>query len=129
MQIKFLIAIFALMVQGCALVGGSVIPDETRVVDGPALSLPPDFELKPPSELSKKDNGYKAAEKARGVLLGSQLTNVRADDESWLINKAGQADSDIRAQLEAEEVAKEKTAKEGWLSKMWGSTEESVPEE
>jgi hypothetical protein len=57
------------------------------------------------------------------------LTNVRADDESWLINKAGQADSDIRAQLEAEEVAKEKTAKEGWLSKMWGSTEESVPEE
>ena len=123
MQIKFLIAILALMVQGCALVG-SPVPDETRVVDGPSLSLPPDFELKPPSELSKKDNSYKAAEKAQGVLLGSKATTVKEDDESWLVNQAGMADSAIREQLEAEEAAEKEVENAGWFANMWGSTEE-----
>jgi hypothetical protein len=124
MQTKFLIALLALSVQGCALVGSS-IPDETRVVDGPSLSLPPDFELKPPSELSKKDNSYKAAEKAQGVLLGAkEPTTVNAGEASWLLNKAGQADEDIREQLEAEEAALEETKKTGWFNKMWGADTE-----
>lgn len=124
MQIKLaFIAVMVVVLQGCALVGSSV-PDETRVVDGPALSLPPDYELKPPSELAKKEHSYQAAEKAKGVLLGSKAEpQQKSEGDDWLVSQAGKADSGIREQLEAEASAMEEAEKAGWFNKMWGGDE------
>lgn len=132
MKIKFIIIpIIAIVLQGCgSLFAGNTIPDETRVVDGPSLTIPPDFELKAPSELQKRDTSYKAAEKAKGVLLGAKkIKAMPKGNEGWLVKQAGTANSGIREQLEAEENAKKVTKKSTWFSNMWGGDKEAEDEE
>ncbi len=123
MRIKLILPFMfsVLLLQGCSSIfSGNTIPDETRVVDGPSLTIPPDFDLKPPSKLTKRDTSYHASEKAKGVLLRAKSVKSTNGNEGWLVSKAGKADSDIRNQLEAEEQASKKVKKSSWFSKMWG---------
>lgn len=122
----FVLAGMAVMLAGCGgtkLIGGRTLPDETRVVDGPSLALPPDFELRPPEKTQDYEavlRAQKTAE-AKGLILGNQVGNVSetttpmqgatmvSGQDSWLTEQAGAADGDIRSQLDkdAEEAAKE----------------------
>lgn len=134
----------AVLVAGCGetkLLSGRNTPDETRVVDGPSLALPPDFDLRPPT----KSEDYEAVLRAQKtvearnlitgvsgtVVEGVPTTSVNAvatpsvGEPNWLTDQAGTARGDIREQLERE-AAQEKEAEKdsGFWNKIMGKKSE-----
>ncbi|MCA3243774.1 MAG: hypothetical protein INF43_00520 [Alphaproteobacteria bacterium] len=97
------------------------LPDETQVLAGPSLSLPPSYELRPPRE----------GEASETMLRGPASQPVSGSGaESWLVNQAQtQAgtvrDENIRTDLEAK-AAEDKAAqaaeaeKKGLLQRWFG---------
>lgn len=77
------------------------LPDETQVLAGPSLSLPPSFELRPPRE-------GEASEALLRAPTAQAVSGTGA--ESWLVNQAQtQAgtvrDENIRTDLDAKATA------------------------
>ncbi len=128
---------------------GKTLPDETQVIDGPTLALPPQFELRPPRESSDYESllrAQKSAEAQNLIVNGTSATTagmapatggeVPATD-AWLLNKTKAqtgvvADPNVRAELDAagkspeEQQAKAEAAKKQGLLKRWfgGSDDE-----
>ncbi|MFZ2620739.1 MAG: hypothetical protein WAX89_07700 [Alphaproteobacteria bacterium] len=70
-----------------SLLGSKTAPDETYVVDGPSLVLPPNFSLRPPADGKMVEQTLQAP--------------VAADpNDAWLLKNAGAVDKDIRKKLE-----------------------------
>lgn len=82
-------------------------PDEFTVVRKAPLSLPPDFNLRPPTPGAPDDRAPPPTDVARRALTGNaatQSTAGRSSGEQALLRQAGtsQAESDIRQVLRAE---------------------------
>lgn len=102
-----LAALCALALVGCGnLVGNNRMPDEMAVISGPALTLPPNFELRPPQEgRANKAQAIREASssaEAQAILMGKDAGGKQADT-GWLLEKAGAdaANPDIRDMLES----------------------------
>jgi hypothetical protein len=108
------------------------LPDETRVIDGPNLALPPQFELRPPrdakanaAEVEAQASRAQAQSLIVGVSSTTSAEGVAADD--WLVGKAAAAGGtvaqpNVRQELEAATQAEEQkneTKKPAW--KRWFS--------
>ncbi len=85
-------------------------PDEFSVVSRPPLSLPPEFELRPPRP-GEPPRGPSSNTKARALLIGEQppsaaeastVNEGRSSAADRLLNRAGtaQADGDVRSKLD-----------------------------
>ncbi len=83
---------------------GKNAPDEFAVVTKAPLIIPPDFFLRPPTNIGKKPNLRASREQAREILIGqSKSTNVNISEaETMLLIKAGARGSSnqIRDQIE-----------------------------
>lgn len=104
---------------------GRTLPDETRVMDGPGLDLPPDFSLKAPADaneaaLRRTVQAGRSAQDILGVAVSGTVRGaavsgtaaVPASDQ-WLLQQAGgRIDPNIREELNAPTEA-EKAAEEG----------------
>ena len=134
----------AVLLAGCANDGlfKSSLPDETRVVDGPSLALPPQYNLRPPQEAKDYDaqlRQQKALDTAEDLITGTSPTTVvsgsedvssTGDVDQWFIDKAAQqsgvvADPNVRQELAVQDQSdkKEKAkdeSKQGLLSHWFG---------
>jgi hypothetical protein len=135
MRKHFLIlAGIAVVAAGCGetkLIGTRQLPDETKVVDGPSLALPPDFDLRPPSKAEDYEAVLRAQKtvEARNVITGvSGTTNTvgavptpAVGEPNWLVQQAGTAQGDIREQLEREAAqAQEEEKKDTFWNRIMG---------
>jgi hypothetical protein len=88
---------------------GRNAPDEFAVVDQPPLSMPPDFDLRPPQPGAPRPQGVDMKQRASQILFGSigektidtsELSSV----EKSLLEKSGgdKANQDIRQVVERE---------------------------
>jgi len=135
------VVLAAALLAGCG--GGSVfkktLPDETRVIDGPSLALPPQFELRPPRDAEDYESVLRAQKTVEaqslitGVspsgVVGVSATQAADPAEQWLIDRASQqsgvvADPNVRADLmrpltEAEKAAEETQQKKRGLLQRW----------
>jgi hypothetical protein len=113
----------ALAVMGCTQVKNPLartLPDETQVLSGPNLSLPPSFELRPPRV------GEPNETLLRGPATLPMAVSATAA-ENWLIRQAQEqagvvADGSVRAELEAMNVSEtqveaEENAKRGLIQR------------
>lgn len=121
---------------------GKTLPDETQVIDGPTLALPPQFELRPPRESADYESvlrAQKGVEAQNLITTGSSATvagvtasvssDVPAGDE-WLLDKTHAqtgvvADPNVRQELvapSAEELkaAEDAKAKKGLFGRWFG---------
>ncbi len=122
----------ALALSGCGetkVLGGRKAPDETQVVDGPNLVLPPNFDLRPPRQADNYESILQQQKNAEArKLIAGQTAAVSATApagaDQWLLNQAGRVDENIRTELDkddAVDVAKEQDVKKkrfwsGWFS-------------
>jgi len=94
---------------------GRNAPDEFSVVDRPPLSLPPDFELRPPRPGAPRPQEAKMPERASQMLFGSKpgaksflsgeaSTEAKSDSEKALLESAGsaKAEPNIRETIDRE---------------------------
>lgn len=118
---------------GNPLVGGRTAPDETRVVDGPSLAIPPDFDLRPPREgedYSSRLNRQKTQEAEEIITGGSSVNAGAAGADDWLLQEVeGEADPSIRQTLEeGYKVDKQEKNKSWWerqSERMFGEDEDT----
>lgn len=101
-------ALAALFVTACSsdtpLLSPRTLPDETRVVDGPSLAVPPDFTLRPPRQGETYEDQLRAQKtaEAQTLILGAPVSKTTATtSEDWLVGQAGTADPSIRESLTA----------------------------
>lgn len=97
---------------GCGNLGDSLgfgrnSPDEFAVVDRPPLSLPPDFDLRPPRPGAPRPQEVSMKAKAATTLFGgasSGASEGKSEGEAALLSAAGvaKADSNIRETLDRE---------------------------
>ncbi|WP_339740072.1 DUF3035 domain-containing protein [uncultured Maricaulis sp.] len=94
---------------GCAAVeqgfgGGKVTPDEFRTVTIAPLSVPPEFNLRPPRPGAPRPEEIYPDQMARAALLGSQGEFQGSDAEALLVAHAGggAADPFIRSIIDGE---------------------------
>lgn len=116
----------ALLLTACgaadALIAKRSAPDEMAVVDGPKLSLPPNFELRPPKDKYQAQAEKRAErdERVKKLLIGTKKTtsDVETTDE-WLVKKAGgeKRDPNIRKKLQGDDVFELKEADKGFWGK------------
>jgi hypothetical protein len=117
----------ATLLAGCSKMENPLartLPDETQVLAGPSLSLPPSFELRPPL------TGEADETVLRGPTAASVSGTLNTGADVWLVQQAQQkagvvADSEIRADLAAQVVSDtalqtEKKAKAGVLQRWFG---------
>lgn len=116
------------------LLGGRTLPDETQVIDGPSLALPPSYELRPPREAQDYESVLRAqkATEARTLITGDTsgtvaVPNVPANDQ-WLIDQTGKAQPDIREQLEQDAKAPESQPKPSVWKRWFGSDKQDDEE-
>jgi len=128
------------------LLGDKAPPDETQVIDGPGLVLPPDFDLRPPREAQDYETILRSQKNAEAQTLitgvsttavtGVSSSVVPASDE-WLLKQAGgTAQPGIREKLSGEvktdkaSAAKKRKEEQGIL-KRWFSknTDEETDDE
>lgn len=112
-----------LMLVGCggtadALGLGRNAPDEFAVVDRPPLSLPPDFELRPPRPGASRPQEVKMSDRATQTLFGanasksfaetSEASKIASDSEKALLESAGaaKAETNIREIIDREATQK-----------------------
>ena len=107
MKIKNILTVLcAFTLVGCgSLVGSNNMPDEMAVISGPPLTLPPNFELRPPQEqqASKAQaiRDESSGDDAKSILMGGEADSKEADT-SWLLEQSGAdaANPQIREMLE-----------------------------
>lgn len=94
---------------GCAgfrqAVGAEKIaPDEFRVVTKAPLSLPPDYQLRPPRPGDPRPQELRADQDARAAVFGQDIGKGASPGEVALVNRAGAAavDPAIRRQVDLE---------------------------
>ncbi|PZP39113.1 MAG: hypothetical protein DI585_05190 [Pseudomonas fluorescens] len=131
--------------EGKMLSMGKNLPDETRVVDGPTLALPPQFELRPPRESADYESVLRAQKTAEARSLITNGTVAAAStsahgelepaagpvpaSDNWLLQKtADQAgvttDANVRTALAESKVAAETTpAKKGLFARWFGGSD------
>lgn len=143
----------ALLVSGCggaSKLMGKSLPDETQVIDGPTLALPPQFDLRPPREAADYESvlrAQKGVEAQNLIVTGSSSTTVTTQtvttsevsgsvpsSDAWLVTKSAAqtgvvADPNVRTQLENKypedlKAAEEAKAKKGWLGRWFGGSDD-----
>lgn len=95
-------------VAGCAGVrGGSAEPDEFRVVTIAPLTVPPEYNLRPPRPGEPRPEEIYPDQAARAALFGAQGDFEGSDGEALLVARAGGGDADpfIRAIIDGETAA------------------------
>jgi hypothetical protein len=133
----------ALLLTGCGstkLMGKS-LPDETQVIDGPSLVLPPQFELRPPREAQDYESVLRAQKsaEARTLITGVSASvagvavsgSVPSGDE-WLLKQAADqsgvvSDPNVRQDLEKAAMQPEAEAekgKQGLFKRWFGKSDE-----
>lgn len=108
---------------GC---GGGILPskrppDETVVIEGPSLTLPPEYQLRPPREAAAAAERERKQE-GRKILFGPGAVKQeapKAPTENWLVEQAGgeARDTEIRQTLEKEFEKEKKDSEKGWITK------------
>jgi predicted small lipoprotein YifL len=103
-------------------------PDELSVVEGPSLELPPDFELRPPSEgatnvsVPLKDESIDARKILNQPAARAASDTPKTDTaDAWLVKAAGgdKADPDIREKLtDKPALEEEKKSEKGFFSRL-----------
>ncbi len=94
---------------GCASVtravgGGKSAPDEFRVVTQAPLTLPPDYNLRPPRPGEPRPQELQPTDEARVALFGETIGQTASSGERTLVAAAGAeaADSEIRDTIDYE---------------------------
>jgi len=94
---------------GCASVSRAigatkVAPDEFRVVTQAPLSLPPDYNLRPPRPGEARPQELQPADEARVALFGEEVGQAASQGERTLVTAAGAgaADPNIRDTIDFE---------------------------
>lgn len=91
----------AMTAVGCAS-GGSNAPDEFRVVRKAPLSVPPEYNLRPPAVGEAVPIELQSDDQARAILFGERIGSEASEGERLLVRKAGAEaiDPQIRAQVD-----------------------------
>ncbi|MCB2082239.1 MAG: DUF3035 domain-containing protein, partial [Rickettsiales bacterium] len=92
-------------------------PDEFMVLARPPLSIPPDFDLRPPTEKGDADIVSGKVGQSRNIVFrGTNNNSSLTTTDQMLLRKAGadQADPHIRNLLRADTVER-KEEEEGWF--------------
>jgi hypothetical protein len=143
MKIRFLFALLLIsLLSGC---GEDVkqklgiqrkSPDAFSVISNPPLSIPPDFELRPPLEEKSYSKSHIQAQEpshaAKEVLLGTKGSSSKSAPsygENALLQKAGAGEADPNIKSILTEDAKKEQKKSGGLKKLFGKKEERSPVE
>lgn len=108
-------------------------PDEFRVISKPPLSIPPNFNLRPPREGGAVESTSTVREEAKDILFSTDKDNVRSHSEdsgeNVLLNKVGEGDSNIRSVLHEEQGSVQAAKKKpGFFGKLFGKKEKEVPD-
>ena len=82
-----LMAIAALGVSACAT--GSNTPDEFRVIRKAPLTVPPDYNLRPPAPGQSRPQELAPDQTARAAVFGTDIGRTASDGEKLLIRQAG----------------------------------------
>ena len=109
------------------------LPDETQVIDGPSLALPPSFELRPPRDAKADAATVEAAlarTQAQALVTGVSSSAPMADTgDDWLVTKAEEAggtkaNARVREELDAAETqaAAEADARKPAWKRWFGGT-------
>ena len=126
------LVLVATAITGC--MSGKKGPDETVVLENMPLTLPPNFELRPPrqAEPVALTRGRKQAQQL--ILGADKATNTAPKVEtrdSWLVEKAGgeARNQSIRDIMAEEEMSKSETKdeKKGWFSSMFDDSASADP--
>ena len=130
----FTLAAFTLSACG-GLISAKKAPDEMAVIEGPSLSLPPNFELRPPVDAAEYQEQRKQ-ERARQILTGSsEVKTPTTGPDAWLVKQAGgdTRDPSIRKKLEKDHTVETKEKKKGWFTRQkevfFGGEDEEQAEE
>lgn len=126
----------ATLLSACGgLLSSKKAPDEMAVIEGPSLSLPPKFELRPPLD-SAEYRRQLEAQRAQQILTGSsEIKTPATGPDAWLVQKAGgdSRDPSIRQRLEKDFEVKVEEDKKGWFGRqkdiIFGSEEEEAATE
>lgn len=126
---SFIILFIVLIMSGCS--GGGIrktlgvdkkAPDEFMVLSRPPLSVPPEFNLDPPSDGDTKSRSTSL--EAKEAIFSTSNTNTPKSEstgESIILNKAGadSTDQNIRDLLKKDkEDAQKQEAEKGYLDKI-----------
>lgn len=95
-----LLAAAAVAASGCA--SGPRTPDEFRVIRKAPLTVPPDFNLRPPSPGESRPQELEPDAQARLALFGSDFGKEASEGEQLFVKKAGAeaVDRAIRAAVD-----------------------------
>lgn len=87
-----------------ALGGNKVAPDEFRVVTSAPLTLPPDYNLRPPRPGEPRPQELEPGAEARAALFGEEVGGAASPGERQLVASAGAvaADANIRDTIDYE---------------------------
>lgn len=117
---------------------GKSLPDETQVIDGPTLALPPQYELRPPREAADYESVLRAQKtvEAQSLITGVSATAVAPSagavpaGDDWLVKQTSQqvgvvADPGVREDLrvvtpEELQAREEAKAKKGLFGRWFG---------
>lgn len=97
-------------------------PDEFRVVSRPPLSIPPQFDLRPPSATAESPTVVPADKQAQSILTGSEISETKrrsSSSGSQFLKNIGvdEADPSVRETLVKQRIAEqEKQSDSGWFS-------------
>jgi hypothetical protein len=140
MKIKFLFSLLLIsLLSGC---GEDVkqklgiqrkSPDAFSVIANPPLSMPPDFELRPPLEEKSYSKSHIQAQEpshaAKEVLLGTKGSSSKSapsHGENALLQKAGISDADSNIKSVLAEDAKREQKKSPGLKKLFNKKEKAA---
>lgn len=117
-----ILALIALTTTGCF--GVKRAPDETRVVAGPRLSLPPEYGMVPPQTTGAATPAERAANAevtaAQAALIGTEVMpqTPQTTEANWLL-EGQDVDPQIRTKLTTDDIdAQETEAKKGFFDKL-----------
>lgn len=105
---KISLVLGAVVAGGAALTGcsstssGGSAPDEFRVVRKAPLTIPPDYNLRPPAPGEARPQELQPADQARAALFGTDFGRDASKGEVLLVRKAGgdATAPDIRGQVD-----------------------------
>lgn len=130
-QILMVSSLFALCACGSDSVKDTLgitrkAPDEFKVVARPPLSVPPQFNLLPPSNSAESPTMLPADKKAQSLLLGKPIENndkATSSESQFLKNiKADKADPKVRDTLvQQKNDAQEKKEESSWWNGFSGT--------
>ena len=99
-------AVGAVSLTACSSSGDSALsgPDEFRVIRKAPLTMPPDYNLRPPNPGEARPQELNTTDQARAALFGQTYATSATEGEQYLVQKAGGGalDPAIRAQVDFE---------------------------